>query len=72
MNVLEQIGKDLSHQAVTRKILFSMPKECRCNHYQYRKSSIKPPRGAYFFSSTFEGGLIEGGGLKRERGAYLI
>ena len=34
---------------------------------QYRKSSIKPPRGL-FFLSTFEGGLKrEGGG-----GAYLI
>ena len=36
------------------------------HHYkfEYRKSSIKPPGGAYFFSSTFEGALIE-------RGAYL-
>ena len=31
-----------------------------------RKFSIKPPGGAYFFSSTFEGGL------KRKGGAYLI
>ena len=41
----------------------------------YRKSSIKPPPpgGLIFFSSTFEGELNrEGGGLKRERGAYLI
>ena len=27
-----------------------------------RKSSIKPPGGAYFFSSTFSEGFIEGGG----------
>ena len=32
--------------------------------HDYRKSSIKPP-GGLFFSSTFEGGLIE-------RGSYLI
>ena len=32
---------------------------------KYRKSSIKPPRGAYFFEALLWGGLIE-------RGAYLI
>ena len=31
---------------------------------KYRKSSIKPPRGAYFFKQLW-GGLIE-------RGAYMI
>ena len=39
----------------------------------YRKSSIKPSPGAYFFQALLRGSLIErGGGLKRERGAYLI
>ena len=33
----------------------------------YRKSSIKPPGGAYFFQALLKGGLIERGGLK-ERG----
>ena len=55
MNILEQIGKDLSHQAVTRKILFSIPKECCYNHYQYRKSSIKPPGGLIFFQALLRG-----------------
>ena len=60
MNILAQIGKDLSHQAETRKILFSMPKECSCNHYQYRKTSIKPPGGLIFFQALLRGG---GGGF---------
>ena len=33
----------------------------------YCKSSIRPPQGAYFFPSTFEGGLIERGGLLERR-----
>ena len=32
---------------------------------------LSPP-GSLFFSSTFEGGLIERGELKSEGGAYLI
>ena len=34
---------------------------------------LNPPGGAYFFSSTFEGGLNREGGLKeRGGGTYLI
>ena len=38
----------------------------------YRKSSIKPPGGGLFFSSTFEEGLIERGGLKEGGGLFYL
>ena len=44
------------------KIISSSTLFCYC------KFSIKPPRGLIFFSSTFEGGLINFPSLKR--GAY--
>ena len=39
---------------------------------RYRKSSIKPPWGGLFFSSTFEGGLNREGGLKRDWGLFNL
>ena len=39
-----------------------VPKSPSSRH-NYHKSSIKPPPGGLFFSSTFEGGLNREGGL---------
>ena len=57
---LQSLEDPLDHAQFGQR---SLPDE---NSYRvYRKSSIKPPRGAYFFQALLRGGLIE-------RGAYLI